>query len=205
MTLAAALRTSLEEATTAYQQNIEAARSYLAGRGVSPRTAASCRLGVVDDPAPGHERFAGRLAIPYLTRAGVVGMKFRSMDGASPKYLCLPGAKPRLYGVEALFVDSPHVAVCEGELDAAVLTHEVGIPAVGCPGVSTWQEHFPRLFTGYDRVLIFADGDEPGVEFAKRVAHDIDNAVILPMPDGCDVSDVYVREGADFLRERAGL
>ena len=198
-----ALLRSLEQATATYEANIEQARSYLTGRGISHGTARSCRLGVVgDQPLAGHDRFVGRLCIPYLTRAGVVQLKFRSMGTEEPKYLGLPNVKPHLYNVEALFTHESHIAITEGELDAVVLTHEVGIPAVGCPGVSTWQDHFPRLFAGFDRVLIFADGDQPGREFARRVADDLDNAVILSMPDGLDVTDVYVNDGAAALLER---
>lgn len=196
---------SLTEATSRYEANIELARDYLAARGFKQATALSCRLGVVVDPVPGHEGFVGRLAIPYLTRNGVVGMKFRAMDGSEPKYLSAVGAEPHLYHVESFFDDSPFVALTEGELDAAVLTYQVGIPAVGCPGTNTWREHFPRLFAGYDTVFIFADGDKPGLEFAKRVANDLDNARIIPMPDGQDVNETYLNEGPEGLRERCGL
>ena len=33
------------------------------------------RLGVVVEPEVGHEQFAGRLSIPYITKSGVVGLR----------------------------------------------------------------------------------------------------------------------------------
>lgn len=198
-------RRLLETATVKYEKALDLAMPYLEGRGIKISTARSLRLGYVVEPEVGHESYVGRLSLPYLTRGGVVGMKFRAVDGSDPKYLCSQGFTPHLFNVEALFDRSATIALTEGELDAAVLSYQCGIPAVGCPGVSTWRDHFPRLFAGYDRVFIYADGDQPGREFAKRVANDLDNAVILAMPDGMDVNQMYVLEGPEALRKRAGL
>lgn len=197
----------LEETTAQAEQALDQALTYLAGRGISEAAARKARLGVVGTQVrtAGSGKYAGRLTIPYLTPAGVVNLKFRSMDGSDPKYLCLPNSKPLLYGVQSFFADGDTIAVTEGELDALILTHEVGLPAVGCPGVSTWQEHHPRCFTGYERVLVFADGDGPGFDLAKRIGRDLDQAQVIAMPDGMDVTDVFLTEGAAGLRGRAGL
>lgn len=195
----------LEKATTYYERQLDRGLEYLADRGISEEAARAARLGVVGTPAPTHDSYVGRLCIPYVTPAGVLGLKFRSMNGTDPKYLCLPNSKPLLYGVQAFFESADTIAITEGELDALILTHEVGLPAVGCPGVSTWQEHHPRCFTGYDRVLIFADGDGPGHDLAKRISRDLDQAQVIHMPDGTDVTDVYLTEGAEGIRKRAGL
>lgn len=200
------LMRSLGQATTAYEAQLgDLAQSYLAGRGIATTTVRSLRLGYVETPEVGHEWFVGRLAIPYLTRGGVVQIKFRSLDGAEPKYLGISGVDPRLYNVEALFTDSAFIAITEGELDAAVLDQQCGVPAVGCPGVAVWQDHFPRLFAGYDRVFIFTDGDGPGREFGARVSQDLDNAFVIKLPDGQDVNDIYQSEGPEGLLKRAGL
>src|SRR6266702_2714522 len=46
----------------------------------------------------------GRLSIPYVTRAGVVNLKFRSIEADSgPKYLNLSGFETNLYHVESFF------------------------------------------------------------------------------------------------------
>jgi len=162
----------------------------------------------VADPAPGHEQFVGRLSIPYITPVGVRTIKFRAMNDEPTKYLCLPGARPRMFNVGALLEDSPVVAICEGELDAAVCSSVVGIPAVGVPGVSSWLAHFPRMFSGFDRVLVLSDNDDkpdghnPGRDMAQRIANDLDQAVVIQPPKGLDVSSWVLRDGADAVRER---
>lgn len=207
MTLSASQRLWLEQVTAEAEQNLHLATEYLAARGISEATARAARFGVVgtSEPIPGSERFAGRLCIPYLTPAGVVNLKFRAMNGEDPKYLCLSNSRPLLYGVYAFSSNGSVIGVTEGELDAHILTHEVGIPAVGCPGVSTWQPHHPRCFSGYDLVLVFADGDTPGHDLAKRICRDLDQARTVYMPDGQDVTDVFLSEGADGILRRAGL
>lgn len=199
------VRSWLEKATAHYEAQLDLGLEYLAARGISAATARAARLGVVGTPAPTHDDYAGRICIPYLSPAGVRTLKFRAMDQSQPKYLCLPNSKPHLYGVDSFFADSDIIAITEGEFDRLILAHEVGLPAVGCPGVSTWQEHHPRCFTGYDRVLVFADGDGPGHDLAKRISRDLDQAQVIRMPDGMDVTDVFLHEGADGIRKRAGL
>lgn len=203
----------LEQATARYQSTVSGALPYLAARGIDPAVAAAERLGVVSEPEPGHEDFQGRLSIPYLTRAGVVNLKFRCIEdhdckqSGHPKYLGLSGGegKPRLYNVEAFFARSSVIGIAEGEFDALVLSHYAGLPTVGCPGVSTWQSHFPRCFQGYDLTLIFADGDDPGRQWARMIQKQVHPSRVIPMPDGMDVNTVYLTEGVDGLRKRAGL
>lgn len=203
---------SLGKAATKYAENLHLASSYLAGRGVSEATAVALRLGVVEDPEPGHELVVGRLAIPYLTRSGVVDIKFRCMvhedckNEGCVKYLAIPGLEgSRLYNVGAFFEDSPYIALTEGEFDAAVLHYEVGIPAVGCPGVQRWEDHFARCFTGYETVFVFADGDTAGRDFAKRVATELLQTTVVNLPTGEDVNSVFLTEGPEGLRRRSGL
>lgn len=195
----------LEKATVHYEAQLDQGLEYLAGRGISEVAARAARLGVVGTPAPTHDKYVGRLCIPYVSKAGVLTLKFRSMHDSDVKYLCLPNSKPMLYGTLAFHQPGGVIGITEGELDALVLTHEVGIPAVGCPGVSTWQEHHWRCFAGYEQVLVFADGDSPGQDLAKRISRDLTQARVVEMPDGCDVTDIYLREGSEGLRRRAGI
>lgn len=110
-----------------------------------------------------------------------------------------------MYGVDAFTVDSDMIAVCEGEMDSIVLQDIVGIPAVGIPGANAWKGFYFRAFEDYRRVLVYADGDPAGKEFAKKVATSIEAAVIIQMPDGMDVNSLYLSEGPDGLRKRSGL
>lgn len=208
----------LEKATARYSQHIGEAAEYLGKRAITEASWTSFRLGVVPaDPEPGHELTVGRLAIPYITRAGVVGIKFRCMQHEDckmapikhAKYLGLTGraGHPRLYNPNAFFDSSPAIAVCEGEIDAMVLHGQCGIPAVGYPGTSAWGQNkfWTRCFSGYDRVLVLADGDDAGREAAKGVARSLDNATVIHLPDGEDTNSLYAREGAEGIKKRLGL
>jgi DNA primase len=154
----------------------------------------------VVDPAPGHEHVKGRLSIPYMTETGVVDIKFRALDDSGPKYLGLPGARPRLYQASVTLVPSSLVVVTEGEMDALVMWRCVGVPAVGVPGANQWQPHWGRVLDGYQTVLVVGDGDEAGRRFAKTMAGRIEGAVPVEMPDGYDVNRVYVEGGAGAVR-----
>jgi DNA primase len=183
--------------------------SYLLSRGITKEAAGTFLLGTVNEPAPGHEHAVGCLSIPYRTPTGVVGIKFRKVDGGSPKYLWPTGQKVGLYNVVDIHDSSDVIAICEGELDSLVMSALVGVPAVGIAGVSQWKPWFPKMFEGFDRIVIFADNDlkedgrNPGMELAKRIKEDLDKAIVISLPENKDVNQVYLDGGADWLRERA--
>jgi DNA primase len=56
----------------------------------------------------------------------------------------------------------------------------------------------------FERVFVFADGDQPGKEFATSLARELP-VTIVTMPDGEDVNSVYVKYGADAIRDKMGL
>lgn len=204
MKLSASQRASLAETAALYAGQVGAAEGYLASRGIPAEVAATYLLGAVANPREGDEDMAGRLAIPYLTPAGVVDIRFRAMtDGQTPKYLGRLNSVTRMFNTRALLTDSPVVVVCEGEIDALVMDGIVGVPAVGVPGVSNWKPHFRLLLEDFDRVLVFCDGDQPGRDFGKRVTGELDNARMVLMPEGMDVNESYLEYGADWLRGKA--
>lgn len=213
MSLSAPQREQLENATAYYQASVLEAKDYLLARGITGEIAMRARLGVVVNPLLGHEQMVGRLAIPYMTEAGPVDIRFRCLeqhsckDAGHGKYLTLPGHPPRMFNASALSIDTTTVAVCEGELDTLIVHHHLGIPAVGVPGAQVWsgQKHYPRMFRPFTRVLVFADGDDAGRDLGKQIARDVPQAVVLRMPDGADVTDTFLAEGVDGLAERAGL
>ncbi|WP_307816221.1 MULTISPECIES: toprim domain-containing protein [unclassified Streptomyces] len=199
-----ALKSFLEEATARYEGALTRtpdAVAYLKNRGLSEDNAASFRLGYVESPLPGHEVARGMLSIPYLTRSGVVTLRFRRIgDGDGPKYRSVPGDPPRIFNANALLVPSDHIAICEGEFDAIAST-VAGIPAIGIAGVSAWKSYFARCFKGYRAVYILADQDDKGqgMEFAEKVAEQIKNARISPMPSGHDVNSFVLQNGREAL------
>jgi len=202
-------RLLLTDAAQRYASNLTPqALSYLVGRGITQEVANTFLLGSVHEPSAGHELAIGMLSIPYRTPAGVVGLKFRRIDGGTPKYLWPTGQKIGLFNVLDLHKGGDTIAICEGELDAIVLSGMVGIPSVGVAGVSQWKPWFPKLFEAYNRILIFADNDvkedgrNPGQELAKRIKEDLDKADIIHLPDNTDVNDVYLQYGKNWFDER---
>jgi DNA primase len=202
-----AQKSFLEEATARYEGDLTrspAAVAYLKSRGLSEDSAASFRLGFVENPLPGHETARGMLSVPYVTRGGIVTVRFRRLgDGDGPKYRSVPGDPPRIYNANALLVPSDHIAICEGEFDAIAATG-AGLPAVGIAGVSAWKDYFARCFKGYRAVYILADQDDKGqgMEFAEKVAAQIKNARISPMPSGHDVNSYVLENGPQALLDR---
>ena len=189
----------LGKATEKYSQNIYQAEDYLKQRGIPLEVARLARLGVVVEPEVGHEAFIGRLSIPYITKTGVVDLRFRSLNPAvEPKYMGLTGAETKMYNVLDVDKANDIIGVCEGELDTLTMSACVGIPCVGVPGANSWKKHYTRLLADFQRVFVFADGDQPGTEFARSLARELP-VTIVQMPDGGDVNSVYVSEGADFI------
>ena len=186
----------LGKATEKYSQNIYQAEDYLRQRGIPLEVARLARLGVVAEPELGHEAFIGRLSI---TKTGVVDLRFRSLNPAvEPKYMGLTGAETKMYNVLDVDKANDIIGVCEGELDTLTMSACVGIPCVGVPGANSWKKHYTRLLADFQRVFVFADGDQPGTEFARSLARELP-VTIVQMPDGGDVNSVYVSEGADFI------
>jgi DNA primase len=206
------MKSALEAAQRYAQAITPEALAYLEGRGISEQVAARFELGVVSDPASGHEHHAGWLSIPYITALGLcVGFKFRRLDEGKPKYGSPLGQKSHLYNVSDITKLSPRIVVCEGELDAVIVSGVLGLPAVGVPGVAAWKPHFNKLFAGYDVVYIVGDNDvkedgsNPGAEFSRRVAGEVMNGTIVQLPPNMDITDYYLANGADATKHLLGV
>lgn len=193
---------SLAKAVNHYAKNIDQAGEYLLSRGITSDVAHIVRLGLVVEPLPGHEQFINRLAIPYLTPTGVVDIRFRSINGEEPKYMGMPGTETRLYNVAALQQATDYIAVCEGEIDAITLNYKCGIPSVGVPGANSWKRHYTKLLQDFQTIYVFADGDQPGSDFAKKLAREIQGVVVINMPDGHDVNSMYSLYGHDYFKQK---
>jgi hypothetical protein len=198
----------LDQATSAYSSQVATAADYLKGRGITGTIAMKARLGVVVDPVPGDQTYLGRLAIPYITPTGVVDIRYRCLephsckDHGHGKYLSRPGSPARLYNTTAFQTEGPVIGITEGELDALIVNHHLGIPCVAVPGAAAWKEYYWRIFEDFSLVHVFADGDKAGEDFADRVMDDLDNAAVVRMPHGMDVTDVFRIEEVDGLLHR---
>lgn len=197
-------RESLTRAAKFYHSALHEAEDYLAERGINLEQATRARLGVVLEPLTGHENYTNRLAIPYITRSGVVDLRFRSMDLSEPKYMGLTGATTHLYNVGAFFRASSYISICEGEIDTITLDMACNIPSVGVPGVNNWKKHYTRLLADFDKVFLFADGDSAGTDFSKHLAKELGNLVTVQMPDGEDVNSMYLKYGVEFFQQKIG-
>jgi DNA primase len=175
------------------------AEEYLDKRGISLADAEKFRLGVVSQPLVGHEVYQNRLAIPYLTRAGVVDIRFRAIDYSEPKYLGLPGSETRLYNVEAYFQATDWICLCEGEIDTMTLS-KLGYPAIGIPGVKNIKSHHYKILSDFDRIYVFADGDTAGRDFAKDLARKVAGVIPITIPDGEDVNSLFIKDGSDWFK-----
>jgi hypothetical protein len=202
----------LERATKKYQETLGYAIGYLGDRGITQDTAMAARLGVAVSPEPGHEHAINRLSIPYIDRMGVYAIKFRCLvhedcrpQGCS-KYLGITGQETSLYGVLDTDSTSDTIHIAEGELDRLILqqvfTNE---PVVALPGSNAWKPHHVFHFSGFERVLVWADGDKAGEKLAGDIRRGVRAAETIAMPSGKDVTDVYLEQGAEVLRAMAGV
>ena len=195
----------LDKATTKYAGSISQAEDYLKSRGIPLEVARLVSLGVVAEPEVGHEAFAGRLSIPYITKTGVVDLRFRSLNPAvEPKYMGMTGAETKMYNVLDVERAGDFIGVCEGEIDTLTISRCVGIPCVGVPGANSWKKHYTRLLADFERVFVFADGDQPGTEFARSLARELP-VTIIQLPDGQDVNSMFVQEGAGYFHNKMDL
>ncbi|MFC4501730.1 MULTISPECIES: topoisomerase [Streptomyces] len=207
------------------------AQKYVKARGLDD-VAPSFGLGFVASAIPGHERYAGHLAIPYLRPAGgedsVATVRFRCIadkcvkdaDGRyffetgqkerhsefhskTGKYLTLPGDPPRLFNTPALIRPSPVLVVVEGEFDA--MTWEAaGVPGIGAPGTGTWRDYWSPALLGYQTVYLISE-DAAGFKFMESLAAQMPNAKIIEMAGNQDSNSTFLLEGPKALRERIGL
>lgn len=195
----------LGQATQKYAANIYQAEAYLKSRGITMEVARLARLGVVAEPEVGHEAFTGRLSIPYITKSGVVDIRFRSLNPAvEPKYMGMTGSDTRMYNVLDIEKAGDYIGICEGEIDTLTMSSLVGIPCVGVPGANSWKRHYTRLLADFERVYVFADGDQPGKEFATSLARELP-ITIIQLPDGQDVNSMYVQEGSSYFHQKVGV
>lgn len=201
------------------------AEEYITARGLAS-VAGRFGLGYVHSAPPGHERYRGHLAIPYMRPAGgdngVATVRFRCIkdecirdsDGSylfekgekerhqHGKYQSIPGDPPRLFNTTALIVESRSVVVVEGEADA--MSWEVaGVPSVGMPGTGTWRDYWHPAFYGYENVFLIAE-DQAGQDCMDALAADMPNSKVIQLPD-IDSNRLLLEQGPEALRERIGL
>lgn len=156
----------------------------------------------MNEPLPGHEQYQGRLAIPYITPSGVVDIRFRALGNVDPKYMGMPGAKTTMFNAQVVLTASDYICVTEGEFDAITINAKTPHPAVGIPGANNWKPYYTRILDDFDTVIVLADGDAPGLEFAKKISRELGNVNIIQMPEGHDVNSIVLKEGVEYINDR---
>lgn len=178
------------------------AETYLRRRGISSATAESFRLGFVGGHSlPEHRHVRDRLVIPYLTRSGVTGMRFRVVppDEHKAKYMGWSGiSSVKLFNPNDLWTTET-VFICEGEIDA-MTAHQAGLKAVGVAGVTNWDKNWWRIFRNRN-VVILADSDDKGqgVGLAQEIMEVVRDSSLVAMPSGHDVSSFVQDAGEQAL------
>lgn len=167
-------------------------RDYLRKRGLKTETIGRFRLGYSAD-------FDG-ITIPFVSARDIVVMlKVRRLGNAKPKYLTMGHSFPlpvntHLFNVSALR-EPGTLVLCEGEFDAMILAQE-GIPAVGIPGVESWQDHWGLLLPR--QVVLLMDPDDQGLRAAHSIRKSVSeygtSARIGTLTEG-DITEEYVRGG----------
>lgn len=207
--LSASQREALEEATTSYAEALmrapDAAR-FLLARGIDADVARTFRLGVVHrEPFPGHSRFVGSLAIPYLDRESKpLSMRFRCFEDhdhrahGHGKYMSMTDEPTRVYNVRGIHRADSVMHIAEGEFDAMILEKVFGNGA-GFPGARSWAPRHRRMLAGFNRVWVWGDPDDAGAEFVQKVSRQVRSAKGVRLLDG-DVSDTYIKGGAEALK-----
>lgn len=182
---------------------------YLHSRGLDREDAIRFQLGVVRNPIAGHDKYMGRMSIPYLTPNGPVSIRFRCMCGeckaiGHPKYMGLPGQTTRMYGVQSIADQhAQSITITEGEIDALTLM-KIGIPAVGIPGAQSWKKHYAKVLEDFQVIKVVGDGDAAGREFMTVVSTAVREATPIQMPEGMDTNSVYVTRGEQELLSMIG-
>lgn len=198
---------ALEEAVSRYQGAVtEDAAKYLHARGIGRQEALTFRLGVVADAAPGHGRFTGMLAIPYLDKEGApLTVRFRCLEqhdhraAFHGKYNSLKDDPSRVFNIKAIFDADDTIHITEGEFDAMVLT-KIGLPAVAIPGAHGWKFHHRKMLAGFSRIYVWGDPDDAGAEFISKVTGQMHTARGVVLKAG-DVTETFLAGGAAALHE----
>jgi len=96
------------------------------------------------------------------------------------------------------------IHITEGELDRLILKQVFDEPVAGIPGVQNWKAHYPFHFAGFERVLVWPDGDKAGEDLANKIRHQVGNAEVVPVPKGMDVTELFLSVGAEVMRRMTG-
>jgi DNA primase len=148
-----------------------------------------------------------RYVIPHLYRLVPFGAKRRQSeisDGIDAKYTSVTGSRAGLFNADCLW-STDKVVICEGEIDAMLLT-QAGFPAVSSTsGAGTFKEDWAKLFSHVNQIWIMYDNDEAGRKGELLVHASLRRAKIVRYPSAIkDCGELFERDAAavGWLKER---
>lgn len=211
-----AQRRSLQARVDRYRSQVgPEARRYWISRGLNDETAERFQLGYV--PRGEEGGIGGRLAVPYLTPAGPLGVKFRCIRPHNckdyehhQKYLADSGAEQFLFNAQTLLT-ATRVVLVEGETDVMSI-EQLGVPAVGYPGTGNWtaNQYWRWCFDSVDEVIVVSEGDKAGRESGAAITKSLRDAVKgeirnVELPEKHDSNSLIQAEGPIEFMDRLGL
>ncbi|WP_234038937.1 toprim domain-containing protein [Micromonospora coerulea] len=135
----------MDEASETYYQSLKTAENaveYLRSRALSGANVQYFRLGYVESPLTGHEKYAGKLCIPYVTRSGVVSLRFRAIPERNPDHQ--PETDPLLDTVY-----TGHLPELDAEIDEQFPEQSEWLPIAG-PKYMSMPGDMHRMFNTRD-------------------------------------------------------
>jgi 5S rRNA maturation endonuclease (ribonuclease M5) len=154
-----------------------------------------------------HDQMQGMLSIPFITPVGTVAIRFRRLQGDGHKYHQEAGTLSPLFNVRDLHRSESYLVLCEGELDAVVMSGCVGLPSIALAGTGAWQSRgkfFRRLLCDYDRVFVVMDPDSAGQKIVPEILKRVPNAINVILPAG-DVNETFLAIGREGILKEMGL
>jgi DNA primase len=192
------LTIDLEQCLTWHDTMPTHRRAYWHGRGLTDTTINQFFLGWDGK----------RYTIPLLYRLIPFGVKRRQSDvddGIDAKYIMTTGSRAGIYNADALAA-AQQCIICEGEIDAMILT-QLGYNAVtSTAGAGSWKEDWARFFTHVKDIHLLFDNDKAGREGAAKVHATLRRARIVTLPEGVkDVGELWqAGYAASWLKENVG-
>ena len=186
----------------------EPGRSYLAGRGIEPRTWQAWRLGMADGWQESRKCKMPAIVIPYMSRQKIKAVQYRFIAAdldKSERFWAKAGGERTIFGGH-MIAGREILAITEGELNAVSFWQAAGdvadVVSIGSEGnVATAAPFVAQLAERYAVVLVWADVPVVARELSQVLGR---RAALMQSPviDGAklDANEV-LRRG--FLRDLA--
>ena len=185
---------------------IDCAHPYLAGRGITEKTAVEFGVGFYPGPGLMH----GRLVIPIHNADGeLIAYCGRTVDQTQPRYRLPPAfAKSEvLFNMHRASAGrNDFVVVVEGFFDC-MKVHQAGIRSVvALMGSTLYEPQRHALLKRFRQVILLLDGDSTGRKASTVIAHTLRphcSLRVVLLPDGVQPDQLTTKDIAEILQSAA--